>query len=408
MHRPLIALQFLILVAISVPLHGCMLLKPERLPGEDSQSYRVGAEATSQEQDTEVVAGGPGWELTVADVERRVASLDGAAWVLLSPTERRAAVVDTLVEMETIALIAREAGLGDSPEVALRRDELLAAQWLRMNIEHGQLPTDEEVEQAWSDDVFGLRLPKRRRTFTLTLADRETLEARIEELTNLERYGGRSWFTLLSEAAAAESVWEAERQVAGDWYWVSDNDARMPEPLLEMIVERYLAGQPDIVEWEGGATAIWTTTELEATAPTLDEAAAWIREALVLEGEREAMGQTLEEIREDSPATINTELLAALAAARADEPSRAWRPRRFEPDGLFPSPAAVLGFDQVDELRGVQAAWREGELRAASAADEDPGERGGEEADEDAAEGAGEPEDAGGGDADGEQAEDTQ
>lgn len=352
---------------------ACMLLRPERLPGEDAAQFSAQVESALQDEDDSLVAEGPGWQLTVADVERRLATLEGPAAVLLSPTERRGSVVDWLIELNSLAVIAREAGLDDTPEVRFFMNEQVGRQWLRFVTAGLPAPSDEEVEAAWYDDRFGLQLPLRRRLFTLTLDDEQALQSLLAESKRRVDHGGRLWFAELSRAAGEHSTWDAEAAVEGDWYWVTQHDPRLPEWLREAAFEHGLAREPTVVPWEGGFTAVWVTAEMEPSRPSLEDARSWIEESLLRDAQRAAMVERLEALREEMPAEIDASMVERLSAARVGGPAEAWRPRRFEAEGLMEHPATTLGWAQARELVEIQRGWIEGErAHAAAASDETP------------------------------------
>lgn len=260
-----------------------------------------GAANAQEELDpSTVLATVNGYEIT--EDEALMASQDFAEQLQRVPNEqRRAVIVDALIDLHLLAGAGEEAGLADS-EAFQRRLAYQRARTLRTNylVEVLAAQVDEEaLQSAYDEAVAGFEPEEERKARHILVETEEDARAVIEELD-----GGADFATLATERSTGPSAANG-----GDLGFFGRG--RMV-PVFEDAAFALDVGNytPDPVESQFGWHVIYLEEVRESAAPSFAELAPQIQQGLLQQAFIEAIGG----LREEASITYEVEGLEPPAA----------------------------------------------------------------------------------------------
>lgn len=348
-----------VLLVAAVALSAC---KPAPLPGEANATVglRSGpAEGTAMSTGPDpVLVEMPGYMLTLNEFERRAELLSAVAESRLNTKHGRNGLLEMLVWMELLAGSAVEEGLQNSAFERLLVEEARARARLES---HAAGTVDRDALNERLPEYYRSRRdefvrPERRNVYGIVVADRELAERVHSEVETALEHGRRPF--VFERLSSVYSIHAPSVANDGDYGWlIRREDGGTGDPaLIDAVFAAEGTGLAPIVRTSRG----WEVFLIAAIEPAreleLRDVEAYLGREQYLEHVGADKRRQLDEQRERQGVEIDAEAVAALAAARADEPEHGLRPRRFSGEALSGDPGAELGYGVLEELAGELAA----------------------------------------------------
>lgn len=338
---------------------GC---KPDPLPGEPNATTAVttgpaeGAAASAAPDP--VLLDIDGTVVTLGDFERRAARLSELSELRLNTTQGRSGLLEMFVWLELLARTAEQEGLVGTAEEILLVEEARARTLLD---NHAAGTVNREALSERLPEYYAERKesdftsPERRRIYGIVFDDPETARAvRREIIAALDHVRPVHVFGRL---AGVYSTHQASREDEGRMGWITrPEDGGTADPILaDAVFAMPEPGLGPVVQTTRGWEVFFVAAIEPAVERSLQDVEAYLadvqyREALAAD----ARGQ-LDEHRAALGVEVDAGAVAALAAARHDEPESATRPRRFSVEALAGDPAVELGYGTVDAINEDRA-----------------------------------------------------
>gem|GEM_PF-350201 len=312
------------LVALAV-LGGCDAFKPAPVEPQDPITGLTAAE------DREILAKVGKKAITLGDYARTLARMDEFERLRYQTKERKAELLDELINAELLAQEAERRGLDKSPEFEARlflalRDERLEE--LRRSLPPLESFSDAEVRAFYDAHASQYDEPERRRPLVIVLAGRENAEKALKRAAGAS---GEVWGKLAREVSLdRRGLAETDAlELSGDLGFVSaPGEARGENPAVPESVRKAVFGLAklgDVASAVAEADGKFFLVRHGGTSParhrSREEADRSIRIELRRQLFHEREKELLAELEKKYPATINTAALEELSRAPQKAPA---------------------------------------------------------------------------------------
>jgi peptidyl-prolyl cis-trans isomerase C len=298
-------------------LFGCDLVRPKPEEPKDPITGLTAAE------DREVLAKVGDKPITLGDYARTLARMDEFERLRYQTDERKAELLDELINAELLAHEAEKRGLDKNPEYQARlflamRDERLEE--LRRSLPPLESFSDAQVRAYYDAHSSQYEEPERRRPQVIVLTGRETAE---KTLKLAQGANGEAWGKLAREASLdRRGLGSGDAlELSGDLGFVSapgetrGDNPDVPEEVRKAVFGLAKLGEvaPQVVEAQGKFFIVRHGGTSPARHRTRQEAERSIRIELRRELFHERERELLAALEKKYPATINAAALQALA-----------------------------------------------------------------------------------------------
>lgn len=345
-----------------VPLLAC---KPDPLPGEPNAPQLVTAGEIAREDGADppllMIGGRP---LTINEFDRRAQLMSRTAQRRLASAQNGQKLLEMIVWAELVALEAVRLELvGGLDEQVLVNDADARGRLGAMtafSVNRGDITAD-EVRGRFDANADTIQRAEQRRVYTIVRPDQESAVALQAEIAALSAHDRPS--RVYSYMAPIHSTHESTRE-NGLVGMVREDGEGDPAFMAAVFSSEARGLVEEIPATSRGYEIIYVDRIVPARDVPFDEYEGRIREELHAEALATRQRNELDRLREEAGVQLNAGAIAALSAAREDEPESTSRDRRFSHGWLSGSSEAELGVDVMALLEEEVANARANPLAA--------------------------------------------
>lgn len=323
---------------------GCNAAKPEQ-PNPAQAESRTGAAASAgtaaaavqamrsgafeskltDAQRAEVVAKYTGREITLGELEQRLADLPANVRLRYNTLERLEEFVEEIVRLDVMAAEAKRLGYDQHPTVVRAIKQAMVKELIdnppKELTQLGEI-TDEDISSYYNEHKSDFVQPARRKVSVIALPDRATADRVAATLAEVKAREPDRLDAAFAKAVATLSNHEATKATHGslglltrDGKNAEGAKSEVPDAVIDAAWDAAEVGAvTPAIESEGRYWMALVTDERPNFERTLDEARTLIRSRLLAERSRTARETYIQSLRERAQVEVKTELLSALPA----------------------------------------------------------------------------------------------
>jgi parvulin-like peptidyl-prolyl isomerase len=346
---------------------GC---RPDRLPGEETlaeQAVLVNETTTSESTALagDQVLGRIGkHDLMFGDFDRRVSMLSQVGRTMFDTDQRRATLLELIIRAEVMALEAQRLGLVEGRFEQQYVDEALLRRWLIEDVLLGRIAsesvTEADVAEHFARNEHVYSAPEQRRALMLLVATEAEALAHIAEIQADTAVGPEPINDVFSRYVSRFSLHTPTREAAGDTGRTAsiEGGATGNAAVLAALFATEPNSMTAPIETADGWVVLLVSSVTPSNLRTAEQYDWYVRDLVFRQQNGDIARAALEALRSRVPVSVDSEVVAMLAAARSDGgPETATLPRRFDAAGLGEHPSRYVGQAAWDALHGAPE-WR--------------------------------------------------
>lgn len=307
------------LLALGLVPSACSRCAGEGAPANGDGGLSPPARGLGVAQAEQVLATVGTTKITLGDYAAALDRMDRYERLRYQSAQRRAQLLDEMIDLELLADEARRQGLDKDPEIQLRLDQALRDEVLRDL--HAKIPTPEQIPEPEVRAFFNnhqkeFEEPERRRVAAIVVSDRGTAQKLVEEARQAT---AAEWGQLVRRHSMVKSPAgeQTPLELEGDLGIVSlgapqsSPSEPIPEPVVKAVFSLAKIGDVghEPIAAGGRFYVVRLVGRTEARARSFGEAERSIRVQLVRAKIEEAEQQLVEDLRRKIPVTIDQGVL---------------------------------------------------------------------------------------------------